>query len=215
MVNSSIPNKFTPRPDQKTWEMRDVNYFISEPRAINHFVERRWMNEDTLRCIFCLKLSDLSGHHSVVERSAPRAEFSETEWKLIEELASRQLVNISSNEAVLVKGLLKHLDKFWVWVDSDRDFLEWKGKIDADPFLRVLVQNRSEIAGASYEQGKSWLLGRARRGRRSRLLKRCAIVIISATAMVIACAFRENIYMWSALGLDEAWNFINKSNSRK
>jgi formylglycine-generating enzyme required for sulfatase activity len=127
-----------------------------------------------LHRIFTLKLVTIGAEGEPVRRRAHRSEFSDEEWRLITELAdhpNRLLVTATSgaDEAyaeVAHEALLRRWPTLRRWIDDERDFLIWRGKLDARRWdyekASPRQQRQALLIGLPLDTAKKWLA--ARRG---------------------------------------------------
>ncbi|MCI0736157.1 MAG: toll/interleukin-1 receptor domain-containing protein [Beijerinckiaceae bacterium] len=95
--------------------------------------------EDGLRRIFTLKLATVREGEVPTRRRAARSEFTDEEWRLVNELAghpNRLLVTATPEEGetyaeVAHEAVFKRWDKLRDWIAAERVFLAWRTGLEA------------------------------------------------------------------------------------
>ena len=139
----------------------------------NAFVATRPKAEDQLRRILTLKLATVREDGEPTRRRARRSEFSDEEWRLVSELADhphRLLVTATPDGGetyaeVAHEAIFRRWDKLREWIAAEREFLIWRGGLEAD--RRTWEQapqasrNDALLMGLALAQAQSWLAKRA------------------------------------------------------
>jgi hypothetical protein len=95
------------------------------------FLATHQSSEDKLRCIFTLRLATVREGEEPTRRRAPRSEFSDDEWRLVNELAdhpNRLLVTTTSEAGetyaeVAHETIFRRWNKLRDWIAAEREFL--------------------------------------------------------------------------------------------
>ena len=139
----------------------------------NAFLARHPNAEEALRRIFTLKLATVREDGAPTRRSAPRSEFSADEWRLVSELADyphRLLVTATPESGetyaeVAHEAIFQRWEKLRQWMATEREFLIWKGALEADRrrWERSSEGSRNDalLMGLSLAQAQSWLAKRS------------------------------------------------------
>ena len=129
--------------------------------------------EDQLRRIFTLKLATVREGEEPTRRGALRSEFTEEEWRLVNELADhpyRLLVTATPEGGetygeVAHETIFRRWGKLRDWIAAERQFLAWKTGLEAArrAWKDTPDNTKSDalLMGASLTQAQSW---RAKRG---------------------------------------------------
>ena len=143
------------------------------PSAPNAFLARHPNAEEALRRIFTLKLATVREDGAPTRRPAPRSEFSADEWRLVSELADyphRLLVTATPENGetyaeVAHEALFQRWEKLRQWMATEREFLIWKGVLEADRrrWERSSEGSRNDalLMGLSLAQAQGWLAKRS------------------------------------------------------
>jgi formylglycine-generating enzyme required for sulfatase activity len=129
--------------------------------------------EHQLRRIFALKLANVREGEEPTRRRAPRSEFTDAEWRLVNELAdhpNRILVTATPEGGetyaeVAHEMIFRRWRKLRGWIAAEREFLAWKTGLEAARrgWKETPDSAKSDalLMGASLTQAQSW---RAKRG---------------------------------------------------
>lgn len=152
----------------------------------NAFLESHPNSEDKLRRILTLKLATVRENGEPTRRRAWRSEFSEEEWRLINELADHpnRLITTVTPEivsATLVpqsnpveaetyaevahEAIFQRWDKLRGWIAAEREFLAWRSALEIDRHGWQAAPDESKsdalLMGFPLKQAQSWLARRA------------------------------------------------------
>lgn len=139
----------------------------------NAFIADHPRSEDVLRRIFTLKLATVREDSEPTRRSAARSEFSDDEWRLVTELAddpNRLLVTVTreggaSYAEVAHEAIFRRWDKAQNWITMEREFLIWKGALEADrrrwEATDEKLKDGTLLMGLSLAQAQGWLASRS------------------------------------------------------
>jgi formylglycine-generating enzyme required for sulfatase activity/CRP-like cAMP-binding protein len=129
--------------------------------------------EHPLRRIFALKLANVREDEAPTRRRAPRSEFTEEEWRLVEKLADHPnglLVTVTPEGGetyveVAHEMIFRRWRKLRDWIGAEREFLAWKTWLEAARrgWQETPDNGKSDalLMGASLTEARSW---RAKRG---------------------------------------------------
>ncbi len=130
--------------------------------------------EPALRSLFTLRLAHVPREGQAVRRRAHRGECSAEEWAIAEILAGPEwrLLSLSAPEVgfepiaeVAHEQLLRKWPTLRRWLDEQRDFLIWKGEIEADrrEWEKLPQPERLTglLAGRRLSRARQWLGSRA------------------------------------------------------
>ncbi len=119
------------------YEIVDVSRPLVE-RA-ERFLAEHPHSKAILRRLFTLKLAHVPKEGEAVRRRARRSECSEEEWELADALAGPEWRLLSTGEEgeeptleVSHEALLRNWPRLELWLDAAREFLIWKGHLEAD-----------------------------------------------------------------------------------
>ena len=139
----------------------------------NAFLAAHPKEEDQLGRIFTLKLVTVREGEAETRRRALRSEFTDAEWKLVNELVdnpNRLLVTATPEDGetyaeVAHETIFRRWGKLHYWIDNERTFLAWKtgleGAYHAWEDTPDSTKSDALLMGASLTQAQSW---RAKRG---------------------------------------------------
>jgi formylglycine-generating enzyme required for sulfatase activity len=105
----------------------------------NKYLEAHPDSEDALRRILTLRLADVREDGVPTRRSAMRSEFSESEWRIVGELANdpnRLLVIVKPDNGetyaeVAHEAIFRRWDKLRGWIAAEREFLAWRTSLES------------------------------------------------------------------------------------
>jgi formylglycine-generating enzyme required for sulfatase activity len=129
-------------------------------------------SEDELRRIFTLRLATVREGEEPTRRRAPRSEFTDEEWRLVNELADHpnRLLVTATPEAgetyaeVAHEAVFRRWDKLREWIATEREFLAWRTGLEAARRAWQATPNSSKsealLMGAALTQAQSWLARR-------------------------------------------------------
>ncbi|MCI0600844.1 MAG: TIR domain-containing protein [Beijerinckiaceae bacterium] len=129
-------------------------------------------SEDGLRRIFTLKLATVREGEEPTRRRAARSEFTDKEWRLVNELAghpNRLLVTATSEAGetyaeVAHEAVFRRWGKLRNWIAAEREFLAWRTGLEAArrTWQATPKDSKSEalLMGAPLTQAQSWLAKR-------------------------------------------------------
>ncbi|MGH6935722.1 MAG: hypothetical protein ACRED2_05990, partial [Methylocella sp.] len=129
-------------------------------------------SEDELRRIFTLKLATVREGEEPTRRRAARSEFTDEEWRLVNELAghpNRLLVTVTpeageTHAEVAHEAIFRRWDKLRDWIAAEREFLAWRTGLEAArrAWQATPKDSKSEalLMGAALTQAQSWLAKR-------------------------------------------------------
>jgi formylglycine-generating enzyme required for sulfatase activity len=103
------------------------------------FVANHPKSVDELRRILTLNLATVREDGEPARRRAPRSEFSESQWKLVSELADHpnRLLAITTPETgealaeVAHETIFRRWSKLREWIAAEREFLSWRSGIES------------------------------------------------------------------------------------
>jgi formylglycine-generating enzyme required for sulfatase activity len=103
------------------------------------FVANHPKSEDELRRILTLNLATVREDGEPTRRRAPRSEFSESQWKLVSELADHpnRLLAIATPETgealaeVAHETIFRRWSKLREWIAAEREFLSWRSGLES------------------------------------------------------------------------------------
>jgi formylglycine-generating enzyme required for sulfatase activity len=152
----------------------------------NAFLETHPDSEDKLRRILTLKLATVRENGEPTRRRAWRSEFSEDEWRLINELADHpnRLITTVTPEVVYAtlvpqsapmeektyaevahEAIFQRWDKLRGWIAAEREFLAWRSALEIDRHGWQAAPDESKndalLMGLPLKQAQSWLARRA------------------------------------------------------
>ena len=129
--------------------------------------------EDQLRRIFTLKLATVRESEEPTRRRALRSEFTDEEWRLVNELAdhpNRLLVTATPEgretyAEVAHEAIFRRWDALREWIAAEREFLVWKTGLEAARRAWQATpdgaKNDALLMGASLTLAQSWRAKRA------------------------------------------------------
>jgi formylglycine-generating enzyme required for sulfatase activity len=138
----------------------------------NNFLATHSGAESAVRRILTLRCATVREDGEPTRRRAPRAEFSDEEWRLVGELAdypNRLLVTVTSETGeasaeVAHEAIFRRWDKLREWIASEREFLAWRSGLEAGEHLWQATPHASKddalLMGFALAQAKSWLAKR-------------------------------------------------------
>jgi formylglycine-generating enzyme required for sulfatase activity len=155
----------------------------------NAFIATHPGSEEALRRIFTLKLATVREDGEPTRRRAYRSEFSDTEWRLVSELAdhpNRLLVTATAEEAPMApaatanasgatatgetyaevahEAIFRRWDKLREWIAAEREFLAWRSGLEAARRTWEATQAASRpdalLMGAALTQAQKWFAQR-------------------------------------------------------
>jgi WD40 repeat protein len=186
----------------------------------NAYLARNPTAEEALRRVLTLKLATVREDGEPTRRRGLRSEFTDAEWRLVSELAdhpNRLLVTATPEGGetyaeVAHEAIFRRWEKLRDWVASEREFLIWKGGLEAVrrqwESAAKATKNDALLMGFALAQAQSWLVHRAKdvskadrefihqslnrqvveREQREKLRKRLLVSAIAALALVIGLA---------------------------
>jgi formylglycine-generating enzyme required for sulfatase activity len=125
-------------------------------------------SENELRRIFTLRLATVRESEEPTRRRAPRFEFTDEEWRLVNELAdhpNRLLVTATPEVGetyaeVAHEAIFRRWDKLRQWIAAEREFLAWRTGLEATrrAWQNTPDSSKSEalLMGAALTQAQSW-----------------------------------------------------------
>jgi len=138
----------------------------------DRFLTARPQAEAALRSVFTMKLASIREDSEPTRRRAERSEFTETEWRLVCDLAdhpNRLLVTATPENGqpyaeVAHEAIFRRWQRLKEWIAAERDFLVWKGGLDSDRrrWERTPESARSDalLMGIALKQARAWLAQR-------------------------------------------------------
>jgi formylglycine-generating enzyme required for sulfatase activity len=151
----------------------------------NAFIETHPNSQDTLRRILTLKLATVRENGEPTRRRAWRSEFSEEDWRLINELAgdpNRLITTVTQDtiSATLVpesspledktyaevahEAIFQRWDRLRGWIAAEREFLAWRSALEIDRHAWEAAprdsKNDALLMGLPLKQALSWLARR-------------------------------------------------------
>jgi hypothetical protein len=129
--------------------------------------------EEVLRRVLTLRCATVREDSEPTRRRAPRAEFSDEEWRLVSELADypNRLLVTATTEAgetyaeVAHEAIFRRWDKLREWIAAEREFLAWRSALEAARRTWQATVDASKqdalLMGAALSQAQSWLAKRA------------------------------------------------------
>jgi hypothetical protein len=129
-------------------------------------------SKDALRRIFTLKLATVREGEEPTRRRAVRSEFTDEEWRLINELADHpnRLLVTATPEAgetyaeVAHEAVFRRLGKLHDWIAAEREFLAWRTGLEAARRTWQAAPRGSKqsamLMGLALEQAQNWLKSR-------------------------------------------------------
>jgi formylglycine-generating enzyme required for sulfatase activity len=152
----------------------------------NAFLNSHPNSEDKLRRILTLKLATVRENSEPTRRRAWRSEFSEEEWRLINELADHpnRLITTVTQETVSAtlvtettplkeatyaevahEAIFQRWDKLRGWIAAEREFLAWRSVLEIDRYTWDAAPSNSKndalLMGLPLRQALGWLARRA------------------------------------------------------
>ena len=105
----------------------------------DNFVANHPKSVDELRRILTLNLATVREDGEPARRRAPRSEFSESQWKLVSELADHpnRLLAIATPETgealaeVAHETIFRRWNKLREWIAAEREFLSWRSGLES------------------------------------------------------------------------------------
>jgi tetratricopeptide (TPR) repeat protein len=137
------------------------------------FLEAHPKAEDQLRRIFTLKLATVREDGEPTRRRALRSEFTEEEWRLVNELADHpnRLLVVATPETgesyaeVAHEAIFRRWDKLRGWIAGEREFLAWRSRLESERRAWAAAPEESKndalLMGLALAQAHSWLVKRA------------------------------------------------------
>jgi len=138
----------------------------------NGFLAHNPAAEDTLHRIFTLKLATIREDGEPTRRRAQRSEFTNEEWRLVNELANdpnRLLVTVVPEGSepyaeVAHEAVFRRWEKLRGWITSEREFLAWRSGFDAARrgWQTIGESSKSDalLMGIALAQAQTWLAKR-------------------------------------------------------
>jgi formylglycine-generating enzyme required for sulfatase activity len=138
----------------------------------NKFLGEHSRAEDSLRRILTLKLASVHEDSEPTRRRAPRAEFSEDEWRLVSELAdhpNRLLITATSDAGetyaeIAHEAIFRRWETLRDWIATEREFLAWRTGLEAARRAWETtpegLKNDALLMGAPLMQAQSWFAKR-------------------------------------------------------
>jgi formylglycine-generating enzyme required for sulfatase activity len=125
-------------------------------------------SEDELRRIFTLKLATVREGEEPTRRRAARSEFTDEEWRLVNELAdhpNRLLCTVfqagETYAEVAHEAVFRRWDKLRRWIATEREFLAWRtGLESARRAWRATLEDSKTgalLMGTPLAQAQDWL----------------------------------------------------------
>jgi hypothetical protein len=139
----------------------------------NKFLETRPSAENALRRVLTLRLATVRDNGEPTRRRAAQSEFSETEWRLVSELAdypNRLLVTATPEGGetyaeVAHEAIFRRWDKLKAWVAAEREFLAWRSNLEGARRTWQATPGASKkdalLMGLSLAQAQAWIIKRA------------------------------------------------------
>jgi formylglycine-generating enzyme required for sulfatase activity len=128
--------------------------------------------EDALRRVLTLRLATVREGEEPTRRHAARSEFSEDEWRLVNELAdhpNRLLATVAPESGetyaqVAHEAIFRRWDKLRNWIAAEREFLAWRSGLEAArrSWQNIPDDHKNEalLMGVALSQAASWLAKR-------------------------------------------------------
>jgi len=138
----------------------------------NAFLSHHPQSEEALRRLFMLKLATVREDGEPTRRRAPRAEFTDEEWRLVSELAghpNRLLVtatlqNGETYAEVAHEAIFRRWQKLREWIAAEREFLAWRSGLESACRAWQATADRSKnealLMGLALAQAQGWLAKR-------------------------------------------------------
>src|SRR5262249_23747523 len=129
-------------------------------------------NRGELRRIFTLKLATVREGEEPIRRSAARSEFTDEEWRLVNELAdhpNRLLVTATPEGGetyaeVAHEAIFRRWDQLRDWIAAEREFLAWRTGLEAArrAWQETLDSSKNDalLMGAALTQAQIWFAKR-------------------------------------------------------
>jgi formylglycine-generating enzyme required for sulfatase activity len=123
--------------------------------------------------VLTLRLATVREDGETTRRRAFRSEFSDEEWRLVSDLADypNRLLIAATTEVgetyaeVAHEAIFRRWDKLREWIAAEREFLAWRGRLEAARRAWQTTPERSKndalLMGAALTQAQSWFAGRA------------------------------------------------------
>lgn len=133
------------------------------------FLAAHPMSQDELRRIFTLKLATVREGEEPIRRRAARSEFTDEEWRLVNELAdhpNRLLITATSKGGeiyaeVAHEAVFRRWEKLRDWIAAEREFLAWRTGLEAARrawrATPVKSKNEALLMGLALAQAQSWI----------------------------------------------------------
>jgi formylglycine-generating enzyme required for sulfatase activity len=130
-------------------------------------------SEGELRRIFTLELATVREGEEPTRRRAARSEFTDKEWRLVNELADHpnRLLSTATSEAgetyaeVAHEAIFKRWGKLRDWIAAEREFLAWRTGLEAArrAWQKTHEDSKTEalLMGLALAQAQSWLAKRS------------------------------------------------------
>ncbi len=137
------------------------------------FLARHPEAETALRRLLTLKLATVREDGEPTRRRALRSEFSETEWRMVSELADhphRLLVTATPEGGetyaeVAHEAIFKRWGKLRQWIAAEREFLSWRSRLEgarrAWEAAPAHACNDALLMGLALGEAQQWLARRA------------------------------------------------------
>jgi len=137
-------------------------------RRADGFLDLNPDSVDLLRGILTLKLADVRADGEPTRRRAARAEFSDAEWRLVDELSSHpyRLLAVTSTPAgevqaeVAHEAIFRRWDRLKEWIAEAREFLIWKSGLETSrrAWKDAPENSRSEalLMGFGLAEARKW-----------------------------------------------------------
>jgi hypothetical protein len=128
---------------------------------------------DLIRNIFIPRLVRMTEDFEPMRRLARRSEFSEEDWRLVMALADYpyRLLVVATHESDEAFAEVAHdlIFRSWPrlrsWIDGEREFLGWRGKIESAyrtwQVTRAQSKNDALLVGLALAEAESWAAKRA------------------------------------------------------
>jgi formylglycine-generating enzyme required for sulfatase activity len=142
-------------------------------KRADEFLARNPQSEDALRRVLTLKLATVREEGEPTRRRAGRQEFSNDEWRLVNELAdhpNRLLVTATSEAGetfaeVAHETIFRRWERLRDWIAAEREFLVWRTGLEAARRAWQAAPTRSKndalLMGFPLARAKEWLGNRA------------------------------------------------------
>jgi tetratricopeptide (TPR) repeat protein len=137
------------------------------------FLARQPEAETLLRRLLTLKLATVREDGEPTRRRALRSEFSDTEWRMVSELADHphRLLVIATPEGgetyaeVAHEAIFKRWEKLRQWIAAEREFLSWRNRLEGArrtwEAAPTHACNDALLMGLALAETQQWLARRA------------------------------------------------------